>query len=109
MISCGRHVTSTPPKSKMTLRTLTLRDATGRDRVELAGLVVVDRLRDLLASVHDERTVRDDGRADRLGVTEQQHGSAARLDLDGIAVLVELDEVPFGYVLASYGNGTAND
>src|SRR5688572_13581240 len=85
------------------------RVASRRDRVELAGLIVLNRLHDLVTRVHDERPVRDDGSADRLGVTEQQHGIGHGFDLDGVAGIVELYQVPLGRFAARDLDRAAHD
>src|SRR5690606_30031740 len=64
----------------------------GRDRAEAAGVVVLDRLEDLLARVHHERAVEDHRLPDRPPA-EQEHVQVRRprvLDLvrlqhDGVA------------------------
>ena len=61
--------------------------AAGKLVRDLAGLVIGDRLLDLLARVHHERAVLHDRLAKRLA-REQQHARAllARLDAHGVAV-----------------------
>ena len=57
-----------------------------RDGAHPSGLVVGDRLKDLLAGVHDERPVLHDRLADRPAAQEQDIERAAASVLAGAAV-----------------------
>ena len=59
-----------------------------RNHAESAALVIDERLLDLFAGVHHERTVLHHRFVDGLAAQDQELGFRARRDLDDVAVVV---------------------